>query len=493
MKRGVGMTKRVAVIGAGLTGIGCLAELRRAGYDARLYERNDDIGGVWHPSNCYSGLSLHGASAAFEYHDFPLPGTVDKSRPISSAEVYDYLRTYFHHKDLYRHSEFNVSVQKISWSSLKREFTLQMVKRGVDEAQSATFDYIVYTHGFSARTLPEIEGAERFAGQVFHSFDMTEATLAELVRSGRKVVLVGGSKTATDLILRFDRHGYQVKWLYRKNYWFLRSDVLIKILSSRLAGRSNGWFRRTVVFAGDLLGTKLPRLQLALWRAFGLVHTFGARHWDFTKFHRGRIEAAAMSKLSGYAERNGVTGEIAGFAKEGVKLADGRTLACDVVVFCTGSSPHGSLIEIEKDGVPFDLVAAKGMYRSRVIPALPRLIFTAFHIFSFGVVNGLMTGRWVMKFIESDFSEKYLSKHAASFDPSFFARPSVLFDSSRPINVNLSEMLSPFFKSGELSQREYFKWLWHVTFATGGVEPLDFAGPRSEGPARSSAQIAQNS
>ena len=49
------MSMRVAVVGGGLTGIGCLVELLDAGHDVRLYERNDDIGGVWHPSNCYSG------------------------------------------------------------------------------------------------------------------------------------------------------------------------------------------------------------------------------------------------------------------------------------------------------------------------------------------------------------------------------------------------------------------------------------------------------
>jgi hypothetical protein len=471
------MKKRVAVIGGGLTGIGCLTELINAGHDARLYERDDDIGGVWHPANCYSGLSLHGASAAFEYHDFPLPDSTDKARPISSAQVYQYLRAYFSHKGLYDHAEFQTEVESISYSRSSRSYTLRLRKRGAADVQTREFDYVVYTHGFTARTLPAIENADLFTGQVFHSFDLTETRLVELVGANRKVAVVGGSKTATDLILRFHRHGQKVQWLCRKNYWFLRSDLLIQIVAGRISGKSWGGYRRVALFVGDIIGSKMPRVHLALWRAFGLVDTFGARHWDFTKFHRGRVDEIAMSTLKQCFHQNGVLGEIASFSREGVKLDDGRLIECDAVVFCTGSSPHKSLISIEHDGAAFDLDRVTRMYRERVIPELPGLIFTAFHFFSIGVVNGLMTGRWVLRYIQGQFDESYLADHSKLYDPPFFSRPSLLFDSSRPMNVRSGEMLAPFFQSGEISKKAYSKWLWEFASATGGVQPLDIDLP----------------
>jgi dimethylaniline monooxygenase (N-oxide forming) len=472
------MKKRVAVIGGGLTGIGCLVELLQAGHDVRLYERNDDIGGVWHPSNCYSGLSLHGAAASFEYHDFPLPDGIDKSRPMTSAQVYDYLRSYFRHKNLDSHSEFGTAVETISYSRADRQFTLRLRKRGSDEEHTAEFDYVVYTHGFAARTVPEVEGSARFTGEILHSFDLTETKLTELVDANRKIVVVGGSKTATDLILRFDRRQSQVQWLYRKNYWFVRSDPLFDVAKRRVAGGSGGFFHRTALFVGELVGTKMPRLHLALWRACGLAHTFGPKHWDFTRYHRGRIEQAAMAALTEYAGRNGVQGEIAGFSETGLKLKNGRTLACDTVVFCTGSSAHNSLVAINVDGAALDPASVKRVYRARVIPEIPGLVFTAFHLFSFGVVNGLMTGRWIVRFIESRFGEDYLAEHATTFDPPFLASPSYLFDSSSAFNVRASKMLDPFFESGELKKWVYFRWLWEISFARGGVPPLDIAAPR---------------
>ena len=398
---------------------------------------------------------------------------------MTSGQVYDYLRSYYRHNGLDEYSEFETEVEKISYSTAARKYTLRTRKRGSDEVRSAEFDYVVYTHGFAARTLPKVEGSDQFAREIFHSFDITEAKLAELAAANKKIVVVGGSKTATDLILRFHRHGCLTKWLYRKNYWFIRSDPLIDIATRRVAGRSGGLFHRTALFVGELLGTKMPRLHLALWRACGLAHTFGPPHWDFTKYHRGRIETAAMATLTQYAAEHGAQGEIARFATDGLELTDGRKLDCDAVVFCTGSSAHESLTAIEEDGAAFDMGSVRQMYRARVIPDLPGLIFTAFHLFSFGVVNGLMTGRWVARYIDSRFGESYLAEHATTYDAPFFAGPSYLFDSSTPFNVRAGKMLEPFFQSGELQKWVYFKWLWEISFARGGVPPLDILAPRT--------------
>lgn len=471
------MRKRVAIIGGGLTGIGCLTELVSAGHDARLFERNDDVGGVWHPANCYSGLSLHGASAAFEYHDFPLPGSVDKARPISSPEVHAYLKAYFAHKGHYDRAEFDTEVEAISYSASSRTYALRLRRRGAADVSLQNFDYVVYTHGFTARTLPTIDGADSFAGQALHSFDVSESKLIEIVRDRRKVVLVGGSKTATDLVLRFRQHGHDVRWLCRKNYWFLRSDPLINIVSDRISGQSWGGYRRVALFIADIFGSRLPRAQLAILRVCGLADTFGPRHWDFTKFHRGRIDDASMLTLTEHFREHGVIGEIAGFSKNGLKLEDGRDLACDTAIFCTGSSPHRSLLPIQYDGVPFNLGSVVRMYRERVIPELPGLIFTAFHFFSFGVVNGLMTGRWVAQFIQGQFDASYLAEYSRSYNRPFFSQPSLLFDSARPMNVRSAEMLAAFFHSGEISKSTYSKWMWEFTSAPAGVQPLTIYPP----------------
>ena len=77
-------SKKIAIIGAGWLGIGCLRILKDQGYDIDIYEKNDDIGGVWHPSNNYADLKIHQPASAVEYFDLPLPSHIDKSEKISS-------------------------------------------------------------------------------------------------------------------------------------------------------------------------------------------------------------------------------------------------------------------------------------------------------------------------------------------------------------------------------------------------------------------------
>ena len=55
-------TPRVAIIGAGVSGIGMAAKLRMAGMESfHLYEQWDDLGGTWH-ANTYPGLHCDVAS-----------------------------------------------------------------------------------------------------------------------------------------------------------------------------------------------------------------------------------------------------------------------------------------------------------------------------------------------------------------------------------------------------------------------------------------------
>ena len=66
-------TPRVAIIGAGMSGIGMAAKLKMAGIESfHLYERWDDLGGTWH-ANTYPGLHCDVASRYYQYTFAPNP------------------------------------------------------------------------------------------------------------------------------------------------------------------------------------------------------------------------------------------------------------------------------------------------------------------------------------------------------------------------------------------------------------------------------------
>ena len=40
---------KIAIIGAGWVGLGCLRKLRDEGHQVDLFEQKNDVGGTWHP------------------------------------------------------------------------------------------------------------------------------------------------------------------------------------------------------------------------------------------------------------------------------------------------------------------------------------------------------------------------------------------------------------------------------------------------------------
>ncbi|KIP08184.1 hypothetical protein PHLGIDRAFT_127213 [Phlebiopsis gigantea 11061_1 CR5-6] len=57
---------RIAIIGAGLTGVSSAAHAIAHGFDVAIYEKNDSVGGIWSSVNATSGLQLN--SLLYRFH-----------------------------------------------------------------------------------------------------------------------------------------------------------------------------------------------------------------------------------------------------------------------------------------------------------------------------------------------------------------------------------------------------------------------------------------
>jgi cation diffusion facilitator CzcD-associated flavoprotein CzcO len=80
---------RVAIVGAGFSGIGMGAALQRDGHEYAIFERAEDLGGVWQ-HNTYPGACCDVPSYVYS---FSWAQRRDWSRPCSpQAEIQDYLR-----------------------------------------------------------------------------------------------------------------------------------------------------------------------------------------------------------------------------------------------------------------------------------------------------------------------------------------------------------------------------------------------------------------
>lgn len=93
-------TQRIAIIGAGWSGLQIATVLRECGYDVRVFEQLDDVGGTWHPANAYAGLAIHTPAFRCQFHGFD--GWRDKNRlsRLPAPDVFDNCRAFADAKEL---------------------------------------------------------------------------------------------------------------------------------------------------------------------------------------------------------------------------------------------------------------------------------------------------------------------------------------------------------------------------------------------------------
>ena len=448
------MTKRIGIIGAGWTGVGCLVQLREAGYEVDVFEVHDDVGGTWHRDNNYAGLQIHAFAGQIEYADFPLPSNIDRDSRIPSDAVFSYLRSYAKSKSVYKHIRFRKKIVKIKFGSPTRSTYLIVRDLETGDEEEAKYDYVVFTPGYTQRDLPDFEGKDVFRGQVVHALAANAEFLREPIKENKNIVVVGGSKTAADFICYFDSKGYKVSWVYRLNYWFFHWDKLNTVQRKQV-----GLLRRLLRYIGFVLGTagamsKWPLLGFWTLRLWGLVHTFGEKHNDFERMRLGSLTAEEMKTLRRYAESYGRKGEIERLNETDVQLTDGRRIPADLVICCTGSTISlKAMPVIELDGEVLDLKEQREIYRHRVIPAIPTVVFTAFYPFSTGTVNGLSWGNWLKGYIGMNPSLDYLKANVTTRSTSIFSDGPILGGNSKGLVLQLGEEgFAAMLKSGELAK-----------------------------------------
>ena len=79
---------RIAVIGAGISGIAAANVLRRNGFEPVVFEKGDAAGGVW--ATAYPDVRLQNMASQYHLSDFPWPFAPDPHP--TGAQLRRYLR-----------------------------------------------------------------------------------------------------------------------------------------------------------------------------------------------------------------------------------------------------------------------------------------------------------------------------------------------------------------------------------------------------------------
>ena len=212
------MTNRIAVIGAGPSGLAALRAFQSAAAKGAeipeivCFERQDDWGGLWNytwrtgldefgePVNCsmYRYLWSNGPKECLEFADY----TFDEhfGRPIASypprAVLFDYIEGRVKKANVRHLIRFRTAVRHVAHDEGTGKFTVTADDLINDREYDQDFDHVIVASGhFSTPNLPHFPGFDTFNGRVLHAHDFRDA----LEFKGKDILIIGTSYSAEDI------------------------------------------------------------------------------------------------------------------------------------------------------------------------------------------------------------------------------------------------------------------------------------------------------
>jgi cation diffusion facilitator CzcD-associated flavoprotein CzcO len=153
---------RIAIIGAGFSGLGMAIRLRQEGIDDFVViERASEIGGTWR-DNTYPGCQCDIPSVLYSYSFAPNPNW-SRTYPLQE-EIRDYLRRCAVDFGVLPFVRFDHEVTGAVWDDDQKRWRVETSQGEI------TADVLVGGQGgLSNPSIPDIPGLDRFRGTKFHS------------------------------------------------------------------------------------------------------------------------------------------------------------------------------------------------------------------------------------------------------------------------------------------------------------------------------------
>ncbi|MEM8926191.1 MAG: NAD(P)/FAD-dependent oxidoreductase [Actinomycetota bacterium] len=220
---GYGTQPYVVIIGGGQGGIALGARLRQLGVPCIIVEKNERAGDSWR--NRYKSLCLHDPVwyDHLPYIKFP------ENWPVFAPKdkIGDWLEMYTQVMELNYWA--STECTGASYDEATGEWTVEVVRRGADGEEHVTLrpKQLVLATGMSGRpNVPEIPGADGFAGDLHHSSAHRDST----EYAGKHCVVLGSNNSAHDICAALWEAGAaEVTMIQRSSTHIARSETLMEL------------------------------------------------------------------------------------------------------------------------------------------------------------------------------------------------------------------------------------------------------------------------
>ncbi len=381
---------RVAVIGAGISGITAAHVLKKHGFEVVVYEKADQPGGVW--AVAYPQITLQNLRQHYHLSDFPWPFEPDLHP--TGAQVMRYWQAVIRKFQLDVRLEHTV----LGMEELPDGWRVQV--ENAEGVREETFGYVMvsvgqYTEG---KYRPLFPGEEFFGGQI-----VTEREVRSLdMFDGKRVAVVGFGKSALDMATFAAKRGAVVQHVFRTPRWTVPEWILGVHFTHALFNRfgtvmMTSWAHPTA--AERFLHKQMKGVVDSFWDMIASVFRGQIQRLGKDEAAKARLKAvipthklpadlrsaAALAPVDYYplvaaGKIQPTQAEMVGVTPTGVCLKDGREVPAELVVLSLGSETpkfpflpekYRRLLEAEPDGAQ--------LYRHLIHPRIPRMGFAGFN------------------------------------------------------------------------------------------------------------------
>eukprot|EP01100_Stratorugosa_tubuloviscum_P007479 TRINITY_DN310_c0_g5_i1.p1 TRINITY_DN310_c0_g5~~TRINITY_DN310_c0_g5_i1.p1 ORF type:complete len:598 (-),score=219.49 TRINITY_DN310_c0_g5_i1:199-1956(-) len=250
-----GTIKKVAVIGAGSSGITAAKEAIERGFEVTIFEQTGEIGGNWYfresesHSSVYRSTFINTSRQLMSYSDFPMSNQLP-TYP-HHKQIIKYFYDYAKHFGVYEKIKFHTQIIDIKpldkennlskWKIYYRNSTgtplyLQPIDKLDNNCFEETFDAIMVCNGHHSvpRLPPKFTGQDEFEGQIIHSHQYKDQ-FNPINCTDKRVVVVGIGNSGVDIANELSRCAKQVYLSTRTGAWifpkFIRGYAIDHILA----------------------------------------------------------------------------------------------------------------------------------------------------------------------------------------------------------------------------------------------------------------------
>jgi thioredoxin reductase len=192
------LPKKIAVIGAGASGLITAQRLKQDGFDVKVFERANHVGGVWKYTDegvVYRSLTTNIPKEIMCFnHQHPFDDEAGNRSFVPHYRVQRYLEKFTERNNLEELITFSTNVKRVRKERENWVVTLEDRKR--ERQRDEVFDAVLICCGhFDIPFTPDLKGSEHFRGELAHARHYDDPT----VHHGKRVLVVGGSMSANDV------------------------------------------------------------------------------------------------------------------------------------------------------------------------------------------------------------------------------------------------------------------------------------------------------